>query len=265
MSAAPQLGAQAAFGTGNYTNFPSSSYNVLEGFGEVDAPLLKNNIVQSLDLSLAGRMTSYSTLGPGRGPDPETGRHQPGQRTNIKLRTTWSVDIRAPQLSRPVHSLLDQCILNHGSQDPDNQLFAFTLSLTGNPNLNPEVARTISGGVVLTPTFIRGAQSFSADWYSINVTGELGTVASATIINQCSPSQPSTIAIPARWVIPMIRSAPICCSTVRTGPLSQGLTSSRSILASQTVSGVSTCQERQLQYGFLGWNHRLDGCREPQR
>ena len=44
----------AALPPANYTNFPSASYNVMEGFAEVDAPILKNNIVNSLDFSAGG-------------------------------------------------------------------------------------------------------------------------------------------------------------------------------------------------------------------
>ncbi|HWY62314.1 MAG TPA: TonB-dependent receptor plug domain-containing protein, partial [Rhizomicrobium sp.] len=92
---ATQLGIQGGYATANYTNFPSSSYNVMEGFGEVDAPILKNNFVNSLDLQLAGRMTSYSTSGL-----VETWKIGLNSQVNddIKLRTTWSTDIRAPQL-----------------------------------------------------------------------------------------------------------------------------------------------------------------------
>ncbi|HWY60345.1 MAG TPA: TonB-dependent receptor plug domain-containing protein, partial [Rhizomicrobium sp.] len=92
---ATQLGIQGGYATANYTNFPSSSYNVMEGFGEVDAPILKNNFVNSMDLQLAGRMTSYSTSGL-----VETWKIGLNSQVNddIKLRTTWSTDIRAPQL-----------------------------------------------------------------------------------------------------------------------------------------------------------------------
>src|SRR6185437_1676637 len=56
-------GVFASFSTGNWAFFPSSSYNVMEGFAEVDAPILKDTLVNSLDFQMAGRMTSYSTSG----------------------------------------------------------------------------------------------------------------------------------------------------------------------------------------------------------
>ncbi|HVZ27754.1 MAG TPA: TonB-dependent receptor plug domain-containing protein, partial [Rhizomicrobium sp.] len=60
---ATDIGTQAGFAVANYSTFPSTSYNILEGFAEVDAPIIKDGLVKSLDFSMAGRMTSYSTSG----------------------------------------------------------------------------------------------------------------------------------------------------------------------------------------------------------
>ncbi|MGH9485438.1 MAG: TonB-dependent receptor domain-containing protein, partial [Terriglobales bacterium] len=164
------LGSQGAYATANYSAFPSSSYNVMEGFGEVDAPILKNNIVNSLDFSMAGRMTSYSTSGM-----VETWKLGLSSQVNddVKLRTTWSVDIRAPQLS----DLFSPATVNTtSSTDPKTHINTNVITYqTGNTVLNPEVARTVSGGAVLTPTFLDGF-SMSVDWFSIDLTGGLGTV-----------------------------------------------------------------------------------------
>ena len=239
------LGVQGAFGTGNYTNFPSSSYNVMEGFAELDAPILKNNIVNSLDISMAGRMTSYSTSGL-----VETWKLGATSQVtdDIKLRTTWSVDIRAPQLS----DLFTVASISASSiTDPKTRQTVQSVSRTsGNPNLNPEVARTISGGVVLTPTFIEGL-SLSADWYSISITGELGTIATNTIINQCSPSQPSTI-YPGTLGNP---NDPLCTHLIFNGPngaLSE-VDNYTINLASQTVSGLDV----QANYNMDFWNGNI--------
>src|SRR5262249_48036577 len=146
-----EIGAQGGFGVANYANFPASSYNVMEGFAEIDAPILKDSFVNSLDVSMAGRITSYSTSGM-----VETWKLGATSQVtdDFKLRTTWSVDIRAPGLNE----LFTPDQFTGGSfQDPKTNLTVaiFTQTL-GNPNLKPEVARTISGGVVFTPTFIEG-------------------------------------------------------------------------------------------------------------
>ena len=81
---------------GNYANF-AGEYYIYEGFAEVDAPILKNDIVQSLDLNIAGRITGLleqSGL-------VETWKIGLTSQVNddIRLRATWSSDIRAPDLS----------------------------------------------------------------------------------------------------------------------------------------------------------------------
>ena len=174
-------GALTAWSNGNFTNFPSSSFNVFEGFVELDAPMIKNgSIVQSLDLSMAGRMTSYSTSGL-----VETWKLGLTSQVddNIRLRTTWSTDIRAPILQE----LFAPHALNQGSAiDPKTTKSVKTFSdATGNPALTPEVAITISGGIVLTPQFIPGLQ-VSLDWYSINIHGAIVTPSSTQILQQCA-------------------------------------------------------------------------------
>ena len=242
---ATQFGAQASFSTANYTNFPSSSYNVMEGFGEVDAPIIKNGIVNSLDFSMAGRMTSYSTSGL-----VETWKLGANSQVNddIKLRTTWSVDIRAPQLQ----DLFQPGSINTGSQkDPKTQNTVVLITVgQGNAALNPEIARTISGGIVLTPTFIEGF-SMSADWYSISLKGGLGTVGVGTVLNQCNPTLPSTIH-PGTLGNP---NDPLCTLLVFDGPggalghfISQTIN-----VASQTVSGLDI----QANYTMDFWNGNI--------
>ena len=245
---ATALGAQAAYATANYTNFPSSSYNVMEGFAEVDAPILKNNIVNSLDFSMAGRMTSYSTSGL-----VETWKLGLTSQVNddVKLRTTWSVDIRAPQLA----DLFSPATVNTtSSTDPKSHSTVTAITfLTGNPALNLETARTISGGVVLTPTFLDGF-SMSADWYSIDLTAGLGTIATGTILNQCDPTKASILNPGQLGNI----NDPLCTHLVFTGPvnpatgvaaLSQIVNQTLNI-ASQTVSGLDV----QANYNMDFWN-----------
>ncbi len=243
---ATQLGAQAAYATANYTNFPSSSYNVMEGFAEVDAPIIKNGIVNSLDFTMAGRMTSYSTSGL-----VETWKlGLTSQVTDdFKLRTTWSVDIRAPQ----IQELFVPTSINTGSaKDPKtNQTVTVITNVTGNPNLNPETARTISGGVVLTPTFLDGF-SMSADWFSINVTGEITTVSSNVILNQCNPSLPSNI-YPGQ---PGNANDPLCTHLVfgngsGVGALTN-INNSPVNIASQSVSGLDV--QANYTMDFMGGN-----------
>jgi outer membrane receptor protein involved in Fe transport len=64
-------------------------------------------------------------------------------------------------------------------------LIAGFTNTIGNPNLQPEVARTISAGVVVTPHWIEGLQA-SVDYYSISLTKALGTISTNIIIANCT-------------------------------------------------------------------------------
>jgi iron complex outermembrane recepter protein len=211
---ATALGVLAGYESANYSNFPSASYAIWEGFGEVDAPILKDNFVETLDFNAAGRITDYSTSGM-----VETWKLGLTSQVddNIKLRTTWSVDIRAPQLNE----LFNAGAINFGSgKDPKTQVTVANYSdVTGNPNLVPEIARTFTAGVVLTPSFIPGL-SVSADWHSIDIAGEIATLSLSTIENQCNPTIQSVIH-PGQLGNP---NDPLCTVLIFNGPPSPGFT-----------------------------------------
>jgi outer membrane receptor protein involved in Fe transport len=176
---ATTTGDLGGYAVANYANFPSSNINVKEGFLEVNVPILSDTFVQSLDFSAAGRMTDYSTSGL-----VETWKLGfTSQITeDIKLRSVWSVDIRAPT----VQDLFAPANVNTGSTtDPKTGLpVSIINNVLGNPTLRPEVARTISGGIVLTPHWIPGF-TFSLDWYNLNLTGQIATLAQNFILDTC--------------------------------------------------------------------------------
>ena len=171
--------AVAGWGAGNY-NSVQAQYNVKEAFLEVDAPIIKNGFVQSLDWNSAGRVTDYSTSG-----TVETWKIGLTSQVNddIRLRTTLSEDIRAPIISELFYGA---AYSRNQQVDPKTGLNVFaTTSNSGNPDLKPEEASTISGGVVLTPTWLDGLQ-ISADWYSINIKKAIFTTNTTQIEAQCA-------------------------------------------------------------------------------
>jgi outer membrane receptor protein involved in Fe transport len=176
---ATALGELGGYAVANYVTFPYSSVQVKEGFLEVNVPILADTFVQSLDLNAAGRITDYSTSGV-----VETWKLGFTSQLNedIRLRATWSVDIRAPSIQdlfAPNNVQTNPCV------DPKTGLTQSCISnVFGNNTLAPETARTISGGVVLTPHWIPGL-SLSADWYNINLTGQIATVSANLILNTC--------------------------------------------------------------------------------
>jgi hypothetical protein len=173
-------GINGAWSTGNWAYFAPSHYYVYEGFAEVDGPLLKNTIVQSLDFSAAGRITDYSTSGM-----VETWKvGLTSQVTDdFKLRATYSVDIRAPQLN-DLFALANQSASQSVDPKTGNTVSIFTNTI-GNPNLLPEVAHTLSAGLIMTPHWVEGLQA-SVDYYSIHLSGALSTISSNTILQACT-------------------------------------------------------------------------------
>jgi iron complex outermembrane receptor protein len=212
---ATTTGDQGGYAVANYANFPSSNINVREGFLEINAPVLKDTFVQSLDFNAAGRMTDYSTSGL-----VETWKLGfTSQITDdIRLRSVWSVDIRAPT----VQDLFAPANVNTGSAtDPrTGKTVSIINNVLGNPVLAPEVARTISGGIVLTPTFLPGF-SFSLDWYNINMTGQIATVSQNLITNTCAvnindPLCAALVFGGANGALSIINRVPININAVRT-------------------------------------------------
>jgi iron complex outermembrane receptor protein len=179
---ADPLGATGQWAAGNFAKY-GGQYHVEEGFLEVEAPILKDSFVQSLSVNAAGRLTSYSTSGM-----VETWKLGLTSQVNddIRLRSTWSLDIRAPQISE----LFSPGTLSAQScRYPSNSVFYPCFALQGgNIALQPEKAVTVSGGVVLTPHWVPGL-TLSADWYSINVHGAIDTVDFQTLIDRCLAGQ----------------------------------------------------------------------------
>jgi iron complex outermembrane recepter protein len=157
------LGSTSSWESANYTQF-AGHYYTNEGFLEINAPLLRDSIVGSLDFNAAGRMTDYSTSGL-----VKTWKLGLTSQVNqdIRLRTTLSSDIRAPtiaELFAPASFGIGQ------TKYPPvtGPSFRVVSARSGNPGLDPEQATTISGGIVLTPHWIENL-SLSFDWYSISL------------------------------------------------------------------------------------------------
>ncbi|MGZ5929887.1 MAG: TonB-dependent receptor domain-containing protein [Rhizomicrobium sp.] len=168
------------YSVGNFSAF-SGHYSVQEGFAEVNVPILKDSFVQSLDFNTAGRITSYSTSGM-----VETWKLGLTSQVNddVRLRSTWSFDIRAPDLQELFASGFSVAATFADFRNNNVAVNGYTLQ-GGNPALKPEQSTTISGGVVLTPHWVEGL-SLSADWYSIELRKAIATVSTQVILQQCA-------------------------------------------------------------------------------
>ena len=174
--------------TGNF--HPSAGrYDVVEGFLETVAPVFDTQSLGKANLDLAARFTDYSTSGyvttwkvGGTWDTPFEG---------LRFRATRSRDIRAPNLSElftASTSLTTQIVDQLGPYS--GQTFNIFQSTTGNVNLKPETADTISAGVVWQPRFLPGF-STSFDYYSIDLTQAIGTITSQQEMALCASGNQS--------------------------------------------------------------------------
>jgi iron complex outermembrane receptor protein len=161
--------------------------NVKEGFAEVGVPLARDlPFAKTLDLNGAIRVTDYSTSGSVTS-WKLGGTWEPV--SQFRLRVTRSRDIRAPnifELKAPTSTSFQTVM------DPaKGQAFVLPLTiLGGNPNLRPEIAKTLTVGGVFSPDFW-GLNRFrvSVDYYDIKLNGAISTLGSQVIVNLCNQGQ----------------------------------------------------------------------------
>jgi outer membrane receptor protein involved in Fe transport len=155
----------------------AANMSVWEISGEIGIPILADiPLIQRFDASLAGRHTDYSISGA-----VQTWKIGLDYQVNddIRFRGTNSIDIRAPTLN----DLFSPQTSNSGPfLDPLTNFNPGGIQTvaSGNPNLVPEVARTYTGGVVLTPTFIPGL-TLSADYYSITLSNAIANISGTNL------------------------------------------------------------------------------------
>jgi len=162
------------------------AYTIKEAYVEATVPLLKDSALgKSLELNGAFRVTDYSTSG-----TVKTWKagvtYEPV--SDIRFRGTLSRDIRAPSLFELFGGLTTTT--SGGLTDPDHPSQPTRPQLTGggNPDLKPEVADTLTAGIVLQPSFIPGL-SASFDYYDIKLKGAIAAgFQPQDVLNICSRS-----------------------------------------------------------------------------
>lgn len=162
-----------------------ASDRVWEFAAEADVPLVKDVfLVQDLSLNVAGRFTNYKTSGAVETWKVGFDWHLTD---DVRFRATNSVDIRAPTLS---DLYLPPSSTSVGFVDNLTNTTSIVSSISqGNTNLVPEISRTYTAGIVLTPSFIPGLTA-SLDYYQIKVKNAIGSIngTSAAIQNMCIAS-----------------------------------------------------------------------------
>jgi iron complex outermembrane receptor protein len=174
----PSVANGVTTGTWIYGNYLPTigRYNVKEAFLETIVPIFKG-----MDFNGAFRITDYSTSG-------SVNTWKAGltwqAMDDIKFRGTVSRDIRAPNLSElfaPGTGRTNTVNVPTGTTVRTDQ---FNESTVGNPDLQPEIAKTYGAGVVLTPTFLPGF-ALSVDYYNIKIDGSISSLTAQTLVDQC--------------------------------------------------------------------------------
>lgn len=175
------LSLASAFTTGNYK--PTiGSYDITEGFAEIVAPLAKDlPWLYNLEINGAIRRTDYSTSG---GATTWKLGLNWSPIESLRFRSTYSRDIRAPNLNE-----LFQGGVTSGSQTVTDRLTgAQTTNITaitlGNLGLAPEVAKSLTAGVVYQPDWLPGL-SLSADYYDIEIEGSIVSLGTQQVVDRC--------------------------------------------------------------------------------
>lgn len=160
----------------------SGAYSIKEAYAETVVPLAKDApLLRLLEVNGAVRLTDYSTSGTvttwkaGVSYSPVS---------DLRLRLTRSRDIRAPNLNE-LFSKGRQGVATVRDPFKGNATVSNVSSLTtGNPNLVPEVANTLTYGAVFTPSFIPNF-NLSIDYYRIRIDGAIATVSDQVALDQC--------------------------------------------------------------------------------
>lgn len=198
----------------HYNGVPSQptagEYDVNEVYVELSVPLLKETFGKSLDLSLAGRYSDYSTSG---------GEFTPkyGLRWQVTdellFRTTYAEGFRAPSIgelfgsaarfdatlddpcqvgldgSPPTGSAANCAALGvpAGSQQVNSQI---SVTTGGNPDLDAERSRSFSAGMVWTPSLLEDSAvakrvDFEVTFYRHSVDGAIQAIDAQTQLDLC--------------------------------------------------------------------------------
>jgi outer membrane receptor protein involved in Fe transport len=197
----------------------SGSFRVLEGFGELQVPIVRHSIFEDLTLNAGLRYSAYK-LSNGRSYNTTT--YKAGIEfapiRDIRLRGSYNRAVRAPniqELFAPQFTGLDGsndpcagtpitatdygCIaqgLAVGRQTPPNPAGQYNGLLGGNPNLKPEKATTKTVGVVLQPRFLPRF-ALTVDYWNIDLKDAIQGFGADAIVSNCVNHSTATSIAPS--------------------------------------------------------------------
>jgi iron complex outermembrane recepter protein len=195
--------------TGNARAPTSGGFSLDEFYVEFNIPILKDlAFAEVLEFNVAARYSDYSNFGDTV--NPKFGfRWKP--LADVLVRGNYAEGFRAPNVSElfggnsdnfpniadpcdglsaeSTGSVADRCRAGlfgvgpvpNGYEQANNQI---RTTVGGNPNLQPENARSKTLGVVYSPSWVEGLDLY-LDWYNIEVTDAISTPTAQFIANDC--------------------------------------------------------------------------------
>jgi iron complex outermembrane receptor protein len=166
-----------------FTSDTQGGFNVKEGFIEAALPLLNAEGTAKIDLNGAARYSDYSTSG-GIWSWKVGGTAR--LFNDLLLRATKSRDIRSPSIGElfsvraiNIGPLVDQDTTGRtGTPGYSANPQTVTTYTGGNPDLAPEIGKTLTIGGSFSPSFFRGF-NLSVDYYKIKVEGFVASLSGA--------------------------------------------------------------------------------------
>ncbi|UAK26101.1 TonB-dependent receptor domain-containing protein [Sphingomonas nostoxanthinifaciens] len=202
--------------SGFNASLPTSGHETArEVFGEVRVPILAHRpMFERLNVNGAFRYSNYDLSGVG-GVWTYSGGVEYAPVRDITFRGQYQRSIRAPNVGELFGgntttgpTLTDPCSSRQPTSQqtsavravcaatgvPANLIFTSEVQPNqfifavggGNPNIGPEKSNTYTGGLVLTPSFLRGF-AFSADYFNIDLKGAIAPLGGSpqNVLNLC--------------------------------------------------------------------------------
>jgi iron complex outermembrane receptor protein len=194
--------------TGNIRQPTRGGFSLDEFYAELNIPIVKDlAFAEIFEVSIAARYSDYSNFGDTT--NPKFGfRWKPF--ADLLVRGNYAEGFRAPSITElfggqsdnfptildpcsatanPSGDVLSRCRNGVGGIGPtpagyiqNNSQIRITVG--GNPDLGPELARSKTLGLVYSPSWVEGLDLY-LDWYNIEVTDAVGTRSGQFIINDC--------------------------------------------------------------------------------
>lgn len=163
---------------GNYHN-AEGTFNVKEGYLELNVPILDSDAWGEANLNVAGRRTNYSTFG-----NVDTWKVGSSWKTGldgIRFRAVTSRDVRAPNLSELYAA---EIVTNNVVSYNGNTITVLQRTI-GNTDLRPEVSRNNEIGIVLSEPSWAPGFSASIDYFDIKVNDVVSSLSAQQEVDLC--------------------------------------------------------------------------------